>query len=511
MTLSLVAVSTYGSHRIKHPRTGKTVSAYKIGYSGATSKVLLALFMERAQNVTPSRASYHYIHIDTPVTVKQGYILLRLTDDEIHTVEQITRSSSPTSVYRWRDGQWWCFSDNQHADYHLPMSSSPRFEGTGLRGTLISADDTLSHGIMVERSQRDPAQPAWFWLTGDTYPHRETLKRWGCRWSHRRKSWYYIGTSLPSSIQALVEATNTPQPETARKSTDDDDPCTVEEAARILGFAVKPDRQPDGPAPSEDEGIDDTTDPEPDEHPPEDETKIRIVPPPSLPDEGELDSIQQAIRQAKDTPQRVMSLAPAQTARKTLARIGQQYVGELTGSIAGNVYCYGYSVHEETLIFLNFGGPKMAVEAIRARLAKGETINLIPWDGPAIELTAGEGNTGMYSDCTQYLTEARFQNTILVHEMLTQPNYGGDSTTFIIRTSDEQAKAKLRHHITQLVSCAVFDEWTDYLWNAGHAAMLVRPTRSAGDIDLLTITLDADAWVRLITGGLATQTIRLQE
>lgn len=31
--------------------------------------------------------------------------------------------------------------------------------------------------------------------------------------------------------------------------------------------------------------------------------------------------------------------------------------------------------------------------------------------------------------------------------------------------------------------------------------MLVRPTRSAGGIDLLTVALDATAWTRLITGG----------
>ena len=39
----------------------------------------------------------------------------------------------------------------------------------------------------------------------------------------------------------------------------------------------------------------------------------------------------------------------------------------------------------------------MAVEAIRAKLIKGEIANCVPWDAPAVELTAGEGNTGMYT------------------------------------------------------------------------------------------------------------------
>jgi hypothetical protein len=52
------------------------------------------------------------------------------------------------------------------------------------------------------------------------------------------------------------------------------------------------------------------------------------------------------------------------------------------------------------------------------------------------------------------------------------------------------------------VKIPVFDEWAGYLYHAGQTAMLVRQTRSAGGIDLLTIDLDIDAWTRLITGGI---------
>jgi hypothetical protein len=48
----------------------------------------------------------------------------------------------------------------------------------------------------------------------------------------------------------------------------------------------------------------------------------------------------------------------------------------------------------------------------------------------------------------------------------------------------------------------VFDGWTDYLYQAGQAAMLVRKTQTAGGLVLWVVNLDVDAWTRLITGGM---------
>lgn len=39
--------------------------------------------------------------------------------------------------------------------------------------------------------------------------------------------------------------------------------------------------------------------------------------------------------------------------------IGQRFVGELTGSITGNVWCYGYAIHEGIAIYINLGGPRV--------------------------------------------------------------------------------------------------------------------------------------------------------
>jgi hypothetical protein len=117
----------------------------------------------------------------------------------------------------------------------------------------------------------------------------------------------------------------------------------------------------------------------------------------------------------------------------------------------------------------------------------------------------------MYHPYLHYLPEARFASLILVHDWAVTPNYGGKFTTFIFRTSDPQATAKLRHHVMQLVNIPVFEQWSAYLYEAGQRAMLVRKCRSAGGIDLLSIDLDVDEWTRLITGGLEQGIIRLPQ
>ena len=89
----LIAVASYGAHRVKSRHTGKTVSAYKIGYSSAASAVLLALYGDRARDVSSKQASYHYIQIDAEVTIRHGYILLKASDAELASAEAITRQT----------------------------------------------------------------------------------------------------------------------------------------------------------------------------------------------------------------------------------------------------------------------------------------------------------------------------------------------------------------------------------------------------------------------------------
>lgn len=725
----IIAVDTYGAQRIKHPYTGKTVSAYKLGYTSAVMPVLLALYGENARDVSPKQASYRYLQIDAEVIVRHGHILLTVSADELAKAVQITRQQHHAAIYLWRDRKWWGLPDSTHADYSEPgYRVGPNFDPTGFRSPSPSTGERESAvtGIIAERSQREEGGRVWWWLHGDTYPHRDLLKRQGARWSGKRKAWYYIGTELPAAIQGLMisgipsnsEASDTKlaspllaifggqivgkergsngdlivkgengvfatrttllnrhdQPETIwvfdlpphfrvgsplpsilsalqmngavhaiynqqwrfegiERVTaldalvesvpfTDDAPCTVDEAAQILGMPIREtsageppvrlftltetvyarheletaDGKPiptgtrgqvillyshnaaqgwsydvdfDGigigwcfereltmlepipgikiergivvppvaappptnaeipsvslaikrqlinaglqPVPLEpsaivsEDGIE-TAD-MPDEEP---TPAIRILKPLPMPSEGEpLDAVQLAIRTAKT--EAIPSPPTVPIANGRMVRIEQAYVGELTGSITGQVFCYGWAVYEGICIFANMAGPRMGVEAIRAKLSKGEQVSVIPLDAPAVELTAGEGNSGMYHPYLHYLPEARFASLLLIHDWAVTPNYGGKAATFIFRTSNAQATAKLKYHVTQLVNIPLFDAWSAYLYDAGQKAMLVRKTHSAGGIDLLSVDLDVDAWTRLITGGLEQGIISLPD
>lgn len=349
-------------------------------------------------------------------------------------------------------------------------------------------------GIHAERSQRADGGKVWHWLTGDTYPHREMLKRHGARFSSRRRAWYLIGDRLPAAIQALVAIDgaqqSAPQPEPTLSPELERQILAVlaaDDAREQAGRIVEPKTEAEVKEPPE-------------------KSQIRISKPAPLSADGELDAVQAAIRDMKPQP---LQASAALVINGRIAHIGQAFCGEITGSITGQIFCYGYAVHDGIAVYINMAGPRMAVEAIRAKLSKGEHVMVVPPDAPSVELAAGEGNTGMYHAYLHYLPEARFASLILVHEWAATPNYSGKATTFIFRTSDAQAAAKLKHHVTQLVNIPVFDAWSAYLYDAGQRAMLVRKTRSAGGIDLLSVDLDVDAWTRLITGGLQQGVISL--
>jgi hypothetical protein len=54
-------------------------------------------------------------------------------------------------------------------------------------------------------------------------------------------------------------------------------------------------------------------------------------------------------------------------------------------------------------------------------------------------------------------------------------------------------------------------DWVDSLWKAGPRALSVCKTRSGSRATLWTVILDADAWTRLIAGGLQQGIIHLLE
>ena len=117
----------------------------------------------------------------------------------------------------------------------------------------------------------------------------------------------------------------------------------------------------------------------------------------------------------------------------------------------------------------------------------------------------------MYSAYINNMSEARFVSMILAHEHWVDPDYGGKATTYIMHLDDPQAKGQLHHHIRELVSVPVFPQWIDYLWQAGQTAMLLRNCKAEGGITLKSLALDATAWKRIITGGVANGIIHIPQ
>ncbi len=243
----------------------------------------------------------------------------------------------------------------------------------------------------------------------------------------------------------------------------------------------------------------DPTNPEADKPP-----AIRIIKPTALDD----DEIAQAVRQTS-VPQ--INRTPSVSYHAKVTPLPMACVGELTGSVIANVFCYGYALDGDELIFLNMGGPRSGIEAIRAKLSKGDIVNLMRWDDPSIELSAGEGNTGVYTAYINNMAEARFVHCLLAHERLVHPNYNGSAKTYIIQMSEEQAKAQLLHHVRETVKLPVFPDWIEYLWQAGQVAKLVRNTRAGGGLVIKAIDLDVDAWGRLIQYGVAEKAITIPQ
>lgn len=455
-----IAVLTYGKE--KHGDS----SYFKLG-RGASADVLLALFASRARELAAPRASYRYVYVADPnATTHRNFLVLRLTTDEKAQVETVCRKiGSHPWVYLWEsEGRRWlefpCAPQAHYIDSTSYGGAHPKFPPTAAKFVTPShqgdekATPTTSAGVTLTQSGD------WWWIAGDTYPHRDVIKQVGARWSKSRREWYFKGQILPQAIRDLAKNTESPLEKTSIEVTTVSE---VEAPVTINLVAI-----PEGP-------------PKP-------------------------DNVHYAIQRMKDAPAVVKSLPQL---RNGVATVAQEYVGALTGSITGNVHCYGYAVDLGVCVYLNFGGPRMAVEAIRAKFSKGEAVNCVPWNGPTIELKPGEGDTGKYRDYMQNISEARYTSVILLHEQITAPNYGGQSRTCILRTDEAQGIAMLKHHVMQLVNVPVFDTWAGYLWDAGTLASLIsRPVR-AGGIDLWAVELDCDAWTRLICGGLEQRVIRL--
>jgi hypothetical protein len=112
---------------------------------------------------------------------------------------------------------------------------------------------------------------------------------------------------------------------------------------------------------------------------------------------------------------------------------------------------------------------------------------------------AGEGQ---YVRFQRRVAGLRIDHALLVHRAIAAPVYGERSVTYVIRVSDEQARAKLGAHVAALVRVAVFPEWHGYLEQRGRDEGMVRPCECRGGVEVEAVTLDRDAWTRVIGEGL---------
>lgn len=498
-----ICVDTYERQHDKYDKQlGQKVAAFKMGPIEALV-ALAGLGPQRARRVVPRReGGYTYVQLlkdyERDIRRENHYLVFEIDEAQQAAVERITRQIDlPCRAFRLQDGQWLHFPTKTQSDYQPPDESRRRYlrlPATPGSSLAIQTTAELSgSGLTIARTEKAGGDP-WWWIGGDTYPHKDLLRRKGCRWSRKRKQWYFIGHDLPAEIAAMVESVPEDEP-------DEPEPVAKVTEAPVETLGLSPAGNVEHPKP------------EPEEH-----SGPRIVPPPVIPTSADnaADDIQQALVavQSRQYPKIKQQTIPA----NKLQAIGQSPIGELSGNISGSVYCYGYAQHDGLLVYLNLGGPTTAVEAIIARVQAGKPVNLNRWEGPAIELmTNPTPDSPQNPDrvrlevFSQYLPEARFRSSILVDRRLAHPEAGGAGVTFIIRTDEAQAQALLLHHVREACSLPVFDDWAAFLWDAGQTAGLVRPTRSKGGIDLLTVLLDDDAWSRLIAGGIAQETIQLPE
>ena len=96
-----------------------------MSYSSAASAVLLALYGDRARDVSSKRASYHYIQIDAETTVRKGYLLLKVSDEALARAETLTRAhpSTNTGCWRWLDRP----GRTNNGWHRFPSSASDRY------------------------------------------------------------------------------------------------------------------------------------------------------------------------------------------------------------------------------------------------------------------------------------------------------------------------------------------------------------------------------------------------
>lgn len=189
----------------------------------------------------------------------------------------------------------------------------------------------------------------------------------------------------------------------------------------------------------------------------------------------------------------------------TTQRTPQQYVGRM--NVVGDCFVFGAALHDNQPVYLDIAGPATSVEAVWARLAQGKEARIVPDQGASVVLQPPE--PGLYTRFQRKIDGLGIDHLLLVHKSITEPVYAELSTTFMFFVGKDQATAILGDHVSKLVKVATFPAWFPFLVQQGRQERLVQRCTCYGGVTLHAVTLDADAWTRIIQAGLAAQTIGL--
>lgn len=171
-------------------------------------------------------------------------------------------------------------------------------------------------------------------------------------------------------------------------------------------------------------------------------------------------------------------------------------------NVVGECLCAGLALDRDVIpVYVDLAGPATSVEAAWAKLAQGKELAIVRYGGKR-SLYLQPAKEGTLARFQRRIAGLRVDHLILVNRAITQPVYHEESTTYILRVSDEQARAKLGAHVAALVHVAVFDAWHAYLERRGREEDLLRPCQCYGGVEALAVELDRDAWTRLIAAGL---------
>lgn len=187
--------------------------------------------------------------------------------------------------------------------------------------------------------------------------------------------------------------------------------------------------------------------------------------------------------------------------------MNQAYVGQVT--VVGECFAFGCAIDGGQLVYLDVAGPATSVEAVWAKIASGKEAAIIP-PGRNAEKIALRSEEGKLKRFQRKVEGIGVYHLVLIHRDLLEPTYNELSKTYIFLTDDKaQTTAKLGAHIAELVDIAVFTGWHPYLVQQGRMGGLLTPLTCYGGVKLWRVTLDRDAWSRLICHGLSIGSLKL--